>query len=155
MQDNTQKGIVDADLAVVFDEAQFSELVHEKIDPWACCADHLRQHLLRYFGKHLLVGSARQPFLAGVKELVDQILLDSDVPCQGRSSGRRTHIPVGTRAISFFSMTSTLVAAIAVAMQMDCPAGSLPAKTLGPGDFDLAGSIKEGEVSVCRLQRTI
>ena len=54
VQDNTQEGIVDVDLAVVFDEAQFPEFVHEKIDPWACCADHLRQHLLRYFGKHLL-----------------------------------------------------------------------------------------------------
>ena len=42
------------DLAAVLDEAQFSEFVHEKIDPWACRADHLRQHLLRCFGKDLL-----------------------------------------------------------------------------------------------------
>ena len=54
VQDNTQEGIVDAKSAVVLDEAQLPEFVHEKIDPRACCADHLRQHLLRYFGKYLL-----------------------------------------------------------------------------------------------------
>ena len=90
MQDNTQEGIVDVDLAVVFDETQFPEFVHKKIDPWACCADHLRQQLLRYFKKHLLrlarraiareqQQSAGQTLLAGIKELVDQILLDSEV----------------------------------------------------------------------------
>jgi len=93
VQDNTQEGIVDAKSAVVLDEAQLPEFVHEKIDPWACCADHLRQHLLRHFGKYLLrlvqraitreqQQGACQPFLAGVEELVDQILFDSDVACQ-------------------------------------------------------------------------
>jgi hypothetical protein len=90
VQDNAQEGIVDAKLAIVLDEAQLSEFVHETIDPWARCADHLRQHLLRHFGKHLLrlvrraisrqqQKRACQPFLAGVKELVDEILFDSDV----------------------------------------------------------------------------
>ena len=90
VQDNAQEGIVDVDLAVVLDEAQFPEFVHEKIDPGPCCANHFRQHLLRYSGKHLLrmalraiareqQQSARQPFLAGVEELVDQVLLDSYV----------------------------------------------------------------------------
>ena len=32
VEDNTQEGIVDVDLAVVSDEAQFPELVHEQID---------------------------------------------------------------------------------------------------------------------------
>ena len=41
-------------LAVVLDEAQFPEFVHEEIDPGPRRANHLRQHLLRYFGKHLL-----------------------------------------------------------------------------------------------------
>src|SRR6476660_971579 len=54
VQDNTQEGIVDVKSAVVLDEAQLPEFVHEKIDPWACCADHLRQHFLRHFGKYLL-----------------------------------------------------------------------------------------------------
>src|SRR6266481_3704221 len=90
VQDNTQEGIVDLDLAVVLDEAQFPELVHDKIDPRPRCANHFRQHLLRYSGKHLLrlalraiareqQQSARQPFLAGIEELVDQVLLDSYV----------------------------------------------------------------------------
>src|SRR5229473_3586795 len=90
VQDNPQEGIVDVDLAVVLDKAQSPEFVHEKIDAGPRCANHLGQHLLRYFGKHLLrlasraiareqQQSARQPFLAGVEELVDQVLLDSHV----------------------------------------------------------------------------
>ena len=83
VKDNTPEGIVDVDLAVVLDEAQFPEFVHEKINPGPRGANHLRQHLLRYFGKHLLrmasravvreQQSARQPFLAGVEELVDVV----------------------------------------------------------------------------------
>src|SRR6267143_2744977 len=76
VEDYTQEGIVDVDLAVVLDEAQFPEFVHEKIDAGPRGANHLRQHLLRYFGKHLLrmaaravvceqQQSARQPLLAG------------------------------------------------------------------------------------------
>jgi hypothetical protein len=42
VQDNTQERSIDLKSAVVLDEAQFLELVHEKIDPWACRADHLR-----------------------------------------------------------------------------------------------------------------
>ena len=91
MQDNTQEGSVDMQPAIILNEAQFLEFIHEKIDPGTRCANHFRQRLLCYFGKHLLrLGflaiaseqqkSARQPFLAGVKELVDQILLDADVP---------------------------------------------------------------------------
>ena len=56
-------------------------------------ANHLRQHLLRYFGKHLLrmarlaiareqQQNARQAFLAGVEEFVYQVLLDLGVSCQ-------------------------------------------------------------------------
>jgi hypothetical protein len=73
------------------DEAQFPEFVHEKIHPRPRCANHFRQHLLRYFGKHLLwLGflaipseqqkSPGQPFLARIEKLIDQILFDSDVP---------------------------------------------------------------------------
>ena len=59
VQDNTQEGIVDLNLAIVLDEAQFPEFVREKIDPGPRCANHLRQHLLRYFGKRF-VGMARR-----------------------------------------------------------------------------------------------
>src|SRR6267378_8501317 len=135
VQDNTQEGIVDVDLAVVLDESEFPEFVHEKIDPRPRCANHFRQHLLRYSGKHLLrlalraiareqQQSARQPFLAGVEELVDQVLLDSN-----------SYSSRSARIISFFSMTSTVVGAtvVAVAMQMDWPARHpSPKKSPGP-----------------------
>lgn len=55
VQDNTQKGRIDVDLAVfvVLNEAQFPELVHEEVHPGPGCAYHFRQHLLGYSGKHL------------------------------------------------------------------------------------------------------
>src|ERR1700686_3506785 len=92
VQDNIQERRVDVETAiVVFNEAEFPEFIHEKIDPGTRCPDHPRQHLLRYFGKHFFrvvslavpseqKKSARQSFLARVKELIDQILLNSDVP---------------------------------------------------------------------------
>jgi len=96
VKDDTQEGIVDVNLAVVFDEAQFPEFVHEQIDPGPCCANHLRQHLLRYFREHFLrlallaeareqQQSARQPLLSRVEELVDQVFLDVDVSRQHMS----------------------------------------------------------------------
>jgi len=65
----------------------------KKLTPGPRCANHFRQHLLRYFGNHLLRlasrampreqrQSARQPFLTGVEELVNQVLLDSYVSRQ-------------------------------------------------------------------------
>ena len=54
VQDNTQEGSVDMKPAIVLNEAQFLEFVHEEIDPAARCPDHFRQRLLRYFGKHFL-----------------------------------------------------------------------------------------------------
>jgi hypothetical protein len=54
VQDNTQEGIVDVDLSVVLDEAQFPEFVHEEIDMGARCPDHFRQSLLRHFGDHFM-----------------------------------------------------------------------------------------------------
>jgi len=53
VRDNTQDGIIDVNAAVVLKETQLSEFVHENIDPRPRRANHLRQHLLRYFGKHL------------------------------------------------------------------------------------------------------
>ena len=90
VEDDTKEGIVDVDFSVVLDEAQFSKFVHEEIDAGPRCADHLRQHLLRHLGEHLLrmvpcavareqEQSACQPFFAGVEELVDQILLNPNV----------------------------------------------------------------------------
>ena len=90
VQDNTQKRTVDMDPTVVLDQAQSSEFVHKKIDPGSRRANHLRQHFLRNFGKHLLrmawlaiagqeQQSAGQPFFAGVEKLIDQVLFDPNV----------------------------------------------------------------------------
>ena len=54
VQENTQERIVDVDLAVILDEALYPEFIREDIDSGPRCANHLRQHLLRYFGKHPL-----------------------------------------------------------------------------------------------------
>jgi hypothetical protein len=77
--------------AIVSNEAQFPEFIHEKIDPGARGANHFRQHLLGHFGKNLLrlrflaIASEQQKgpsqaFLTGVKKLIDQIFLDADIP---------------------------------------------------------------------------
>ena len=42
VKDDTQERSVDLKIAVVLYETQFPELIHEKIDPRACCANHLR-----------------------------------------------------------------------------------------------------------------
>ena len=107
VQDNIQEGSVDVETAfVVFNEPEFPEFIHEEIDPAARCPDHPRQHLLRYFGKHLFrVGllavpseqqkSPSQSLLGGVKELIDQILLDADIP-----HNHISHEAVGERMFS-------------------------------------------------------
>ncbi len=53
MQDKTHQGVVDLDFAIIFNETQFPEFVHEEIDPRPRCPNNLRQHLLRYFRQHL------------------------------------------------------------------------------------------------------
>ena len=53
MQDYIKERAVDLQsTAVVVNEAQFSEPVHEKADPGAGRADHFRQCLLAYLGYH-------------------------------------------------------------------------------------------------------
>src|SRR5260370_37226264 len=90
LQDHAKERTVHMKSAVVTNEAQLPEFIHKEIDPGACCANHLRQHFLRNFGAHLLrfgfaaiareqQKSARQPFFAGVKKRIDQILLDANV----------------------------------------------------------------------------
>ena len=41
LQKDIQKGVVDPNLAVIFDEAQFPEAIHEKTYSRPGCADHL------------------------------------------------------------------------------------------------------------------
>ena len=42
VQDDTQEGTVDMETAIVLNEPQFPEFVHEEIDPRARCANHFR-----------------------------------------------------------------------------------------------------------------
>jgi len=99
------------DLAVVFDETQFSEFVHEEIDPWACRSDHLRQHFLRYFGKVLLrlarravareqVESARRPRTV-VGAMAVAVAMQTDWPARQppqKIIGTITSLPFFVRA---------------------------------------------------------
>jgi hypothetical protein len=75
VQDDTEEGIVNVKAAIVMNEAEVPEFIHEEVDPAARGANHLREHLLRYFGDHLLrlvlfaiarqqQQSTRQAFLA-------------------------------------------------------------------------------------------
>jgi hypothetical protein len=52
VQYHAQERSVDLKSAVVLDEAQFPELVHEEIDARACCANHLGQRFLRHLGEN-------------------------------------------------------------------------------------------------------
>ena len=78
MQHDAQERSIDLNPAVIPDEAQLLEFVHEQIDPRARCANHLRQRFLRYFGEDsmrlflLAVSgqqqkSAREPLLGRVE----------------------------------------------------------------------------------------
>jgi hypothetical protein len=63
VQDNTQERSIDLKSAVVLDESQLSEFVHEEVNPWACCADHLRQRFPATFWGALR--GAGLPFRSG------------------------------------------------------------------------------------------
>ena len=81
---------MDFKAAVVLNEAQLAELVHEETDSGPGGADHLGQGFLTDLRNHLLwravlaeVGEqeqySRQPFLARVEKPVDEIFFDPDV----------------------------------------------------------------------------
>ena len=87
VEDDIEEGTVHVQPTVVVHEAQFAELVHEETDARARGADHLGQHFLTDLRDHRFrlaffpnVGQQqeqpRQPFLAGIEEVIHQILLD-------------------------------------------------------------------------------
>src|SRR5260370_24067874 len=92
--------------AGVIDKTEFSEPVHEKAHPRTSGPDHLGQALLTDFGDHRLGHTflaemseqkkdSSQPLLAGVKQLVDQILFVADIPRQ-----QIRHEQIGKRVLA-------------------------------------------------------
>ena len=90
VEDDGQQGLFDFDFAVVFDEAEFSEFVHEKVYARTSGADHFGEGLLGDSRKSavcllLLAVASKQEkrsgeaFFAGVEELIDQIFFDANV----------------------------------------------------------------------------
>jgi hypothetical protein len=82
VQGNGHQRVVDQEPAIVFDEAELPEFIHEMIHAGARCANHFCQSLLRDL-RNLAIGlvslaiaseqheSAGQTFLARVEELID------------------------------------------------------------------------------------
>jgi hypothetical protein len=54
LQKNIEEGVVNPNLAVVFDEAQLSEAIHKEADSGSGCANHLRQDFLADLWNHRL-----------------------------------------------------------------------------------------------------
>jgi hypothetical protein len=55
---------MDKELAIVLDEPQLAETIHEEIDARACRPDHFSQHFLAYLGDYRL----RFSFLANLSK---------------------------------------------------------------------------------------
>ena len=93
VENNVQKRAVDLQPAVVVNEAQLPEAVHEEADPRAGGADHFRQHLLTDLGNYGLgcaflaeTGEQQkdsgQSFFTRIEKLIDQVFFVTDVPGQ-------------------------------------------------------------------------
>ncbi|HKT79842.1 MAG TPA: hypothetical protein VJP86_06450 [Vicinamibacterales bacterium] len=92
-QHDGEQRVVNLQLAVVFDEPEFAELVHEEVDARSRRPHHLGQRLLRQFRQHAMRRTrftiarqeqqgAGEPLFARAEELIDGILFDPDVPRQ-------------------------------------------------------------------------
>src|SRR5277367_4010901 len=92
-QHEVQQRTVNRNSSVVLDEPQLAEFVHEKTDAGSGRADHFRKRLLTDLRNQRLGPSflaeireqqqqAREPFLARVEQLIDQVRLDANGPAQ-------------------------------------------------------------------------
>jgi hypothetical protein len=81
------------DIAVVLNEPQLTETIHEEIYARPGCANHFRQHFLTHSGDDLIRSfffaklrqekkNSGQPFLTGIEELVHQVFLNPGVAGQ-------------------------------------------------------------------------
>src|SRR4029453_4853263 len=92
-EEDVQGGALNLQAAVVVDEAELPELVHEATDSRPSGADHLRQHFLTDLRNHGLglallpeVGQQQehpsQSLLARVEQLINQVFLESHIAGQ-------------------------------------------------------------------------
>ena len=90
MEDDVQQRTMNAQFTVVLDETKFAEPIHEEAHTGAGCTDHLSQCLLGYLRDHhfrlaLLAKAcekqegAGQALFAGVKQLINQVLLNTNI----------------------------------------------------------------------------
>ena len=120
VQDGIQQGRVDLKIAVVIDVTQLPKPIHKVTHAGASRADHVRECLLADFSDHRLLfsllaeirqqQSPRQPLLAGIEQLVDQVFLDADVRAKrcvvnrsenfGSSPSIRTMVALPNRVIT-------------------------------------------------------
>src|SRR5579864_148755 len=93
VQNYVEKRAVDLQAAVVMNETQFPEPVHEEADTRAGCAYHFRQYFLTNLGDNCLrcaflakmskqQEDAGQSFFARIEKLIHQIFFVTDVPRQ-------------------------------------------------------------------------
>ena len=140
---------MDPDAAVVFDEAELAEAVHEEADAGAGGADHLGQGLLGDLGDQGLrfaglaeLGhqqqDAGQALFAGVEELIDKIGLGAHAAGQQE---RQEEIGEGMLLVHdadhlVASILSAVQAVMAVAVAMRSPgtAASDSSPTKSPGE---------------------
>ena len=84
---------MDVQAAVIFDEAELPKLVHEETHPGPRRPDHFGQGFLTDPGHHGLMlpvfaeagqqqQNAREALLAGIEQLIDQVLFDPHIPRQ-------------------------------------------------------------------------
>src|SRR6266536_1887954 len=93
VQNDIQQRAVDLQSAIVIDEAQFTEFIHERTHPRSRRADHFRERLLADLCNDWLrfallaevrqeKKSPRQALFARVEQLIDEVRFNSDIPSQ-------------------------------------------------------------------------
>ena len=84
---------MDVQAAVIFNEPELPKLVHEETHPGSRRPDHFGQGFLTDLGHDGLMlpvfakagqqqQNPRQPLLAGIEQLIDQVLFDPHIPGQ-------------------------------------------------------------------------